>query len=125
MRVSLSGLHEGACFNCISPPRYPYIATEVLCSEIWSIVETCMREKDRLLVPFWETVLDRPADEMKTQTIMASHFSKINSTFLTKKPEEVRAVIVPGRFSVLTDWVPDDCVHPRAARHSPAPSTAH
>ncbi|KAJ2921714.1 hypothetical protein H1R20_g15377, partial [Candolleomyces eurysporus] len=73
--------------------KYPYIATEVLCSEIWSIVETCMREQDHLLVPFWETVLDRPPEEMKTQMIMASHFSKINSTFLTKKPEETIAFI--------------------------------
>ncbi|KAF6763649.1 SIT4 phosphatase-associated protein-domain-containing protein [Ephemerocybe angulata] len=73
--------------------KYPYIATEVLCSEIWSIVETCMRESDHLLVPFWETVLDRPPEEMKSQMIMASHFSKINSTFLTKKPEEMIAFI--------------------------------
>lgn len=60
----------------------------MLCSEIWSIVETCVREQDHLLVPFWETVLERPPEEMKTQIIMASHFSKINSTFLTKKPDE-------------------------------------
>lgn len=50
-----------------------------------------MREQEHLLVPFWETVLDRPPEEMQTQMIMASHFSKINSTFLTKKPEEVRS----------------------------------
>jgi len=78
-------------FPALCSPRYPYIATEVLCSEIWSIVETCMREQEHLLVPFWETVLDRPPEEMQTQMIMASHFSKINSTFLTKKPEEVRS----------------------------------
>jgi serine/threonine-protein phosphatase 6 regulatory subunit 3 len=52
-----------------------------------------MREQDHLLVPFWETVLDRPPEEMKTQMIMASHFSKINSTFLTKKPEEMIAFL--------------------------------
>lgn len=41
-------------------------------------------------MPFWDTVLDRPPDEMKTQIAMASHFTKINGMFLSKKPQEVR-----------------------------------
>lgn len=69
--------------------RYPYIATEVLCSEIWSIVETCVNSADELLTPFWETVLDKSPEEMKTEMVMASHFAKINAVFLTKKPAEV------------------------------------
>ncbi|PPQ89434.1 hypothetical protein CVT25_012813, partial [Psilocybe cyanescens] len=73
--------------------KYPYIATEVLCSEIWSIVETGIAEQKQLLMPFWETVLDRSPDDMKTQMIMASHFSKINSVFMTKKPIEMLAFI--------------------------------
>ncbi|TFK68279.1 SAPS-domain-containing protein [Pluteus cervinus] len=71
--------------------RYPYIATEVLCSEIWSIVETCVNEQKELLIPFWETVLDTPPEEMKTQMVMASHFAKINAVFLSKKPAEMLA----------------------------------
>ncbi|TFK23456.1 SAPS-domain-containing protein [Coprinopsis marcescibilis] len=73
--------------------KYPYIATEVLCSDIWSIVETCVKEQEQLLVPFWETVLDRPPEEMKTQMVMASHFAKISSAFLTKKPTEMMVFI--------------------------------
>ncbi|KAF8197611.1 SIT4 phosphatase-associated protein-domain-containing protein [Pholiota molesta] len=73
--------------------KYPYIATEVLCSEIWSIVGTCLANEKQLLVPFWETVLDRSADDMKTQMTMASHFAKINSVFMTKKPVEMLAFI--------------------------------
>ncbi|KZT23975.1 SAPS-domain-containing protein [Neolentinus lepideus HHB14362 ss-1] len=73
--------------------KYPYVATEVLCSEIWSIVETCLNHSDQLLVPFWETVLDRPPEEMKTQLVMASHFAKINAVFLNKKPPEMLAFI--------------------------------
>lgn len=69
--------------------RYPYIATEVLCSEIWSIVETCVNSSAELLIPFWETVLDKSPEEMKTEMVMASHFAKINAVFLTKKPAEV------------------------------------
>jgi hypothetical protein len=73
--------------------RYPYVATEVLCSEIWSIVETCVNSSDQLLTPFWETVLDKSPEEMKTEMVMASHFAKINAVFLTKKPAEVNAYL--------------------------------
>ncbi|KAH9952025.1 SAPS-domain-containing protein [Amylocystis lapponica] len=73
--------------------KYPYVATEVLCSEIWSIVETCIAHSDQLLTPFWETVLDRSPDDMKTQMVIASHFAKINAMFLNKKPAEMLAFI--------------------------------
>ncbi|EMD38130.1 hypothetical protein CERSUDRAFT_113278 [Gelatoporia subvermispora B] len=73
--------------------KYPYVATEVLCSEIWSIVETCLNHADQLLTPFWETVLDRPPEDMKTQMVMASHFAKINAVFLSKKPAEMLVFI--------------------------------
>ena len=72
---------------CVSS-RYPYVATEVLCSEIWSIVETCLGHTDQLLTPFWETVLDRSPEDMRTEMVMASHFAKINAVFLNKKPAE-------------------------------------
>lgn len=65
------------------------MATEVLCSEIWSIVETCLNHSEQLLTPFWETVLDRSPEDMKTQMVMATHFAKINAMFLSKKPAEV------------------------------------
>ena len=66
------------------------MATEVLCSDIWSIVEACIdQHPQELLAPFWETVLDRSPEDMKTQMAMAAHFAKINSVFLSKKPAEV------------------------------------
>jgi hypothetical protein len=80
--------------------RYPYVATEVLCSEIWSIVETCINEQNQLMIPFWETVLDRSPEDMKTEMIMASHFAKINAVFLNKKPAEVNT---PPIRSVLVN----------------------
>lgn len=76
------------------PQRYPYVSTEVLCSEIWSIVETCLNNTDQLLVPFWETVLDRTPEDMKTRMTMASQFAKINAVFLGKKPAEVTAAFL-------------------------------
>lgn len=91
--------------------RYPYVATEVLCSEIWSIVETCVNHSEELLAPFWETVLDRPPEDMKMEMVMASHFAKINAVFLTKKPAEVGSDL---RFSsyVFTHSIVDACVYP-------------
>jgi serine/threonine-protein phosphatase 6 regulatory subunit 3 len=65
------------------------VATEVLCSEIWSIVEGCLQNDGKLLAPFWQTALDRSPEDMKTQVAMAVHFAKINSVFMTKKPHEV------------------------------------
>ncbi|KAJ7080423.1 SIT4 phosphatase-associated protein-domain-containing protein [Mycena belliarum] len=73
--------------------KYPYVATEVLCSEIWSVVETCVNSHTELLIPFWETVLERSPEEMKTQIAMAAHFAKINAVFLSKKPAEMLAFI--------------------------------
>ncbi|KAI0031479.1 SIT4 phosphatase-associated protein-domain-containing protein, partial [Vararia minispora EC-137] len=73
--------------------KYPYVATEVLCSEIWSIVETCLSNADQLLNAFWENVLDRDEDSMQMHLAMASHFSRINAVFLNKKPLEMFAFI--------------------------------
>ncbi|KAJ7137920.1 SIT4 phosphatase-associated protein-domain-containing protein [Mycena epipterygia] len=73
--------------------KYPYVATEVLCSEIWSVVETCVNSQTELLIPFWDAVLERSPEDMKTQMVMASHFAKINAVFLSKKPAEMLAFI--------------------------------
>lgn len=80
-------VHEAECY-----PRYPHVATEVLCSEIWSIVETCVSSPEQLLVTFWETVLDRSPEDMKSRVGMASSFAKINAVFLAKKPVEVISI---------------------------------
>jgi serine/threonine-protein phosphatase 6 regulatory subunit 3 len=85
----VSACHILTAFYRIKIQRYPHVATEVLCSEIWSIVETCVNHQDQLLTPFWETVLDTPPDEMKTRMVMAGNFAKVNAVFMTKKPAEV------------------------------------
>lgn len=70
-----------------------------------------MNEQTQLLIPFWETVLDRSPDDMKTQMVIASHFAKINAVFLSKKPAEVNSPPVP-RILVNTEL--------RALRCSPS-----
>jgi len=69
--------------------RYPYVATEVLCSEIWSIVETCVNHSAHLLAPWWDYILDISPEDMRAKAALASHFAKINAVFLSKKPDEV------------------------------------
>lgn len=73
--------------------KYPYVATEVLCSDIWSISATCVGKADVVLAPFWEFVLDRSPEDMKTRMVMASHFVKINLGFILKWPEKMLAFI--------------------------------
>ncbi|KZT61563.1 SAPS-domain-containing protein [Calocera cornea HHB12733] len=69
--------------------KYPYLAAEVLCSDIWSIVETCLEHADELMTPFWDTILDKPTDDLLSNPVMTARFTKINSVFLTKKPTEM------------------------------------
>ncbi|THV04000.1 SAPS-domain-containing protein [Dendrothele bispora CBS 962.96] len=69
--------------------RYPYTATQVLCSEIWSIVETCIHHQDYLLAPFWDAILDLSHDEIKSRQVLTGHFAKVNAVFLSKKPVEM------------------------------------
>ncbi|KIP08741.1 hypothetical protein PHLGIDRAFT_363378, partial [Phlebiopsis gigantea 11061_1 CR5-6] len=78
-----------------SNEKYPYMATEVLCSDIWCIVETCISRSDQLLTPFWETVLEKPPEEYRepTKMALASYFAKVNAVFLNKKPAEMFAFI--------------------------------
>ena len=90
------------------PSRYPYVATEVLCSEIWSIVDTCVNHPDQLLLPFWETVLDKSPDEMRSQVMMASHFAKVNVAFLSKKPAEVNTVTFSAPCGVISEPLRSD-----------------
>ncbi|CAE6525097.1 unnamed protein product [Rhizoctonia solani] len=73
--------------------KYPYVSTEVLCCEIWSVVERCTENSAEILAPFWDTVLSMPPEELRTKASVAAHFSKISGTFLMKKPEEMLAFI--------------------------------
>lgn len=72
------------------PRRYPHVATEVLCSEIWSIAETCLHQSDQLLVPFWDNVLSMSNSELNAKPLIGPNFTRIATVFMAKRPEEVR-----------------------------------
>lgn len=64
--------------------KYSYIATEVLSSETWSILEALMENRQHLR-EFWD-FLKRPPPLDNT---IAGYFTKINETLLDKKTEEM------------------------------------
>ncbi|KAL8740242.1 MAG: hypothetical protein Q9190_007031 [Brigantiaea leucoxantha] len=63
--------------------KYAYIASEILASETWSIIESLM-EHQHLLRTFWEFLNRDPPLEAS----VAGYFTKINETLLDKKTEE-------------------------------------
>lgn len=64
--------------------KYSYIATEVLSSETWSILEALMENRQNLR-EFWD-FLRRP---LPLDNTIAGYFTKINETLLDKKTEEM------------------------------------
>ncbi|WVQ80146.1 hypothetical protein IAT38_002251 [Cryptococcus sp. DSM 104549] len=64
--------------------KYPTTATEILtCPDIWSVVDTVMRNADTLLTPFWNAVL--PPIEPSTPTTAGS--AATASTIATARQE--------------------------------------
>lgn len=51
--------------------RYPYICSEVLSSDIWSITDSALSNSDELLVPFWNAILSR--DTVPVQPTATQH----------------------------------------------------
>ncbi|KAL8816235.1 MAG: hypothetical protein Q9223_004719 [Gallowayella weberi] len=60
-----------------------YIASEILASETWSIIESLM-ENQRHLRTFWDFLNREPPLE----AMVAGYFTKVNETLLDKKTEE-------------------------------------
>ncbi len=81
--------------------KYAYVATEILSSETWSILETLMENRQHLR-SFWD-FLRRPAPLDNT---IAGYFTKINETLLDKKTEEMLDL-----FRSLKDIVPTMVQH--------------
>lgn len=63
--------------------KHAYVASEVLSSETWSIIEALMDNRDHL-TKFWNFLRRAPA----LDPVTAGYFTKINETLLDKKTEE-------------------------------------
>jgi SIT4-associating protein SAP185/190 len=59
--------------------RYPQVATEILSSELWTISETIMSNKESLLKPFWDAVLP-PIEAVTPSTEDSLAKSKLEQT---------------------------------------------
>lgn len=66
--------------------KYAYVACEVLSSEVWSLTEAVLEQRDHLR-EFWQYIR-RPAPLDPTQ---ASYFTKVNEALLDKKTEDMLA----------------------------------
>lgn len=66
--------------------KYAYVACEVLSSEVWSLTEAVLEQRDHLR-DFWQYIR-RPAPLDPTQ---ASYFTKVNEALLDKKTEDMLA----------------------------------
>ncbi|RKP09045.1 SIT4 phosphatase-associated protein-domain-containing protein [Thamnocephalis sphaerospora] len=75
--------------------KYPYVASEVIACEIWSICELIV-ENRAIMNNFW-SFLSRPAP---LNPLQASYFSKVMGVLLQKKTVEVLAFI-KGQPNVL------------------------
>ncbi|KAL8769098.1 MAG: hypothetical protein Q9209_004884 [Squamulea sp. 1 TL-2023] len=63
--------------------KYAYIASEILSSETWSIIESLMENQHHLRT-FWDFLNREPPLE----ATVAGYFTKVNETLLDKKTEE-------------------------------------
>ncbi|KAL8717518.1 MAG: hypothetical protein Q9225_005250 [Loekoesia sp. 1 TL-2023] len=68
--------------------KMAYIASEILASETWSIIESLM-ENQKHLRTFWD-FLDR---EPPLEASVAGYFTKVNETLLDKKTEETLQLV--------------------------------
>lgn len=66
--------------------KYAYVACEVLSSEVWSITEALLEQREALR-DFWE-YMRRPAP---LDPLQAGYFTKVNEALLDKKTEEMLA----------------------------------
>jgi SIT4-associating protein SAP185/190 len=66
--------------------KYAYVACEVLSSEVWSITEALLENRENLR-DFWQ-YLHRPAP---LDPLQAGYFTKVNEALLDKKTEEMLA----------------------------------
>ena len=66
-----------------SRQKYAYVASEILSSETWSIIEALMENREHL-TKFWDFLRTEPS----LDPVTAGYFTKINETLLDKKTEE-------------------------------------
>ena len=64
--------------------KYAYVACEVLSSEVWSITEALLEQRDHLR-EFWQ-YMHRPAP---LDPLQAGYFTKVNEALLDKKTEDM------------------------------------
>ncbi|KAA1068468.1 hypothetical protein PGT21_024383 [Puccinia graminis f. sp. tritici] len=75
--------------------RYPYLCTEILASDLWSVTSQIFSDFPRLnlLTRFWDAVLDQPPSATASKSVQIGYWAKANITLINSKPSEMMSFI--------------------------------
>ncbi|PLW08492.1 hypothetical protein PCANC_22029 [Puccinia coronata f. sp. avenae] len=75
--------------------RYPYLCTEILASDLWSVTSQIFSDFPRLnlLTRFWDAVLDQPPSATASKSVQIGYWAKANITLINSKPAEMMSFI--------------------------------
>ncbi|WAQ89782.1 hypothetical protein PtA15_11A473 [Puccinia triticina] len=75
--------------------RYPYLCTEILASDLWSVTSQIFSDFPRLslLTRFWDAVLDQPPSATASKSVQIGYWAKANITLINAKPSEMMSFI--------------------------------
>ncbi|POW04741.1 hypothetical protein PSHT_11105 [Puccinia striiformis] len=75
--------------------RYPYLCTEILAADLWSVTSQIFSDFPRLnlLTRFWDAVLDQPPSATSSKSVQIGYWAKANITLINSKPNEMMTFI--------------------------------
>lgn len=94
--------------------RYPFLACEILCSEIWTITEGIFRDESLLEILF--TFLDQPPP---LNPLLASYTSRVGQSLLSRRTSEVFDLANNCFVASLSSLVPLFVIHTYFHSHTP------
>lgn len=69
--------------------RYPFISTEILCSDVDVIQNKLVENEDNILQSFWDFIMLKPYKELIEYNTSLVFWSKVIAKLLERKPLEV------------------------------------
>lgn len=79
--------------------KYAYVACEILSSDVWSIAEAVLENRESLL-KFWDYL----KEEAPLDPVQAGYFNKINESLFDKKTEEMLEIF-KAKENVVKDML--------------------
>ncbi|KAH8921466.1 SAPS-domain-containing protein [Atractiella rhizophila] len=73
--------------------KFPYVATEILCMDLFPLLETIFSAPQSFLLPFWNSVMSRTPGELSLKTVQVGYFVKVMGSFLQARPVQTLTFI--------------------------------